>query len=57
MGFIVSGTGTFTSGFVVMSVLAVGGALLMLLVPREPPHDRELWAPEKSVDGTTVPRL
>ncbi|MCW0212767.1 MAG: MFS transporter [Pseudonocardia sp.] len=36
MGFIVSGTGTFTSGFVVMAVLAVGGALLMLLVPREP---------------------
>ncbi|MDN5917617.1 MAG: MFS transporter [Pseudonocardia sp.] len=36
MGFIVAGTGTFTSGFFVMALLAVGGALLMLLVPREP---------------------
>lgn len=36
MGFIVSSTGSFTSGFVVMAGLAVAGALLMLLVPREP---------------------
>ncbi|MCX2731700.1 MFS transporter [Saccharopolyspora sp. NFXS83] len=36
MGFIVAGTGSFTSGFVVMAGLAVAGALLMLLVPREP---------------------
>ncbi|MEJ8278050.1 MFS transporter [Pseudonocardia spirodelae] len=36
MGFIVSGTGSFSSGFVVMAALAVAGALLMLLVPREP---------------------
>jgi sugar phosphate permease len=36
MGFIVSSTGTFTSGFVVMCVLAVLGALLMLLCTREP---------------------
>ncbi|TDD05781.1 MFS transporter [Saccharopolyspora terrae] len=35
MGFIVSSTGSFTSGFVVMAGLAVLGALLMLLVPRE----------------------
>ncbi|GAA4872284.1 MFS transporter [Saccharopolyspora cebuensis] len=35
MGFIVSSTGSFTSGFVVMAGLAVAGALLMLLVPRE----------------------
>ncbi|SFS94310.1 MFS transporter [Saccharopolyspora flava] len=35
MGFIVSSTGSFTSGFVVMAGLAVVGALLMLLVPRE----------------------
>jgi len=63
MGFIVSGTGTFTSGFVVMSVLAVGGALLMLLVPREPRHDqeprhdREPRVADESVDGTAAPRL
>ncbi|HWN35682.1 MAG TPA: hypothetical protein VNP03_23225, partial [Pseudonocardia sp.] len=63
MGFIVSGTGTFTSGFVVMSVLAVGGALLMLLVPREPRHDqeprrdREPRVAGESVDGTAAPRL
>ena len=62
MGFIVSGTGTFTSGFVVMSVLAVGGALLMLLVPREPGHDREPRPDreprlaDESVDGTAAPR-
>ena len=36
MGFIVASTGSFTSGFVVMAGLAVAGALLMLLVPREP---------------------
>lgn len=36
MGFIVSSTGTFTSGFVVMCVLAVVGALLMLSCTREP---------------------
>ncbi|GAA2860660.1 MFS transporter [Pseudonocardia halophobica] len=41
MGFIVAGTGTFTSGFIVMAVLAVGGALLMLLVPREPARTAE----------------
>lgn len=35
MGFIVSSTGSFTSGFVVMAGLALVGALLMLLVPRE----------------------
>ncbi|TDD92272.1 MFS transporter [Saccharopolyspora karakumensis] len=35
MGFIVSSTGSFTSGFLVMAGLAVLGALLMLLVPRE----------------------
>jgi sugar phosphate permease len=36
MGFIVQNTGTFTSGFVLMCVLAVIGALLMLLCTREP---------------------
>ncbi|MGH3165262.1 MAG: MFS transporter, partial [Trebonia sp.] len=35
MGFIVSGTGTFTSGFVVMSVLAVVAAVLMIGCTRE----------------------
>ncbi len=35
MGLIVSGTGTYTSGFVVMSVLAAAGALLMLFGPKE----------------------
>lgn len=40
MGFIVTGTGTFTSGFVVMCVLAVLGALLMLLCTREPAASR-----------------
>lgn len=37
MGFIVSGTGTFTSGFVVMAVLAVAAAGLMLGCARERP--------------------
>lgn len=36
MGFIVQSTGTFTSGFVLMSVLTAIGALLMLLATREP---------------------
>ncbi|HEX3591463.1 MAG TPA: MFS transporter [Pseudonocardiaceae bacterium] len=36
MGFIVQNTGTFTSGFVTMSVLALIGALSMLLFTREP---------------------
>ncbi|MFC5061187.1 MFS transporter [Actinomycetospora atypica] len=36
MGLIVESTGTFTSGFVTMSVLAVLGALLMLFATREP---------------------
>lgn len=35
MGFIVSDTGTFTSGFILMSVLAAVGALLMLFCPKE----------------------
>jgi predicted MFS family arabinose efflux permease len=35
MGFIVSGTGSYTSGFVTMSVLAAIGALLMLFCARE----------------------
>jgi sugar phosphate permease len=35
MGFIVQDTGTFTSGFVLMSALAVIGALLMLAVTKE----------------------
>jgi predicted MFS family arabinose efflux permease len=44
MGFIVAGTGTFTSGFVTMSVLAAIGALLMLFAVREPqrPVERSL---------------
>jgi sugar phosphate permease len=44
MGFIVAGTGTFTSGFVTMSVLAAIGALLMLFAAREPqrPAERSL---------------
>ncbi len=41
MGFIVSTTGTFTSGFVVMIALAVAGALLMLLATREPSYEEE----------------
>lgn len=36
MGFIVSSTGAYTSGFVVMCVLAVVAAVLMLAVTREP---------------------
>ena len=36
MGLIVSSTGHFTSGFVLMSVLAAAGALLMLFATREP---------------------
>jgi MFS family permease len=36
MGFIVQSTGTYTSGFVLMSVLAAVGALLMLFATREP---------------------
>jgi sugar phosphate permease len=52
MGFIVSGTGTFTSGFVVMAVLAVGGALLMLLVPREPARTSEAT---RTTGGATAP--
>ena len=36
MGLIVESTGTFTSGFVTMSVLAVLGAMLMLFATREP---------------------
>lgn len=35
MGFVVASTGTFTSGFVTMSVLAVAGALLMLFATVE----------------------
>jgi sugar phosphate permease len=35
MGYIVSGTGTFTSGFVVMTVLAIVAAVLMLGCTRE----------------------
>lgn len=38
MGLIVAGTGTFTSGFITMSILAVVGALAMLLLTREPTH-------------------
>ena len=37
MGLIVSGTGTYTSGFITMSVLAAAGALLMLFCAREHP--------------------
>jgi sugar phosphate permease len=40
MGFIVYNTGTFTSGFVVMSALAVIGALAMLLLTKEPTTSR-----------------
>lgn len=36
MGVIVAETGTFTSGFVLTAGIAVAGALLMLLAPREP---------------------
>jgi nitrate/nitrite transporter NarK len=36
MGFIVQDTGTFTSGFILMSVLALAGALLMLFCTKEP---------------------
>jgi sugar phosphate permease len=36
MGFIVQNTGTFTSGFITMVVLALIGALSMLLLTREP---------------------
>ncbi|HJP77674.1 MAG TPA: MFS transporter [Pseudonocardiaceae bacterium] len=35
MGFIVQDTGTFTSGFILMSVLALAGALLMLFCTKE----------------------
>ncbi|MBO0872849.1 MAG: MFS transporter, partial [Pseudonocardia sp.] len=45
MGFIVYNTGTFTSGFVVMSALAVVGALAMLVFTKEP----EVPAPGASV--------
>jgi MFS family permease len=38
MGYIVQSTGTFTSGFVVMSVLTILGALAMLFGPVEPRH-------------------
>jgi sugar phosphate permease len=38
MGFIVQSTGAFTSGFILMSALAVIGALLMLVFTREQPH-------------------
>jgi hypothetical protein len=38
MGFIVSSTGNFSSGFVVMTVLAVIGAGSLLLLPKNPPH-------------------
>ncbi|MDD7921219.1 hypothetical protein [Actinomycetospora callitridis] len=47
MGFIVSSTGTFTSGFVLMSALAAIGALLMLFATREPAR-RE--TPTRSVE-------
>ena len=39
MGAIVQSTGTFTSGFVTMSVLALIGALLMLFATREPARE------------------
>jgi sugar phosphate permease len=35
LGFIVQGTGSYTSGFILMSALAVAGALLMLIFPKE----------------------
>jgi sugar phosphate permease len=65
MGFIVSSTGTFTSGFVLMSALAAVGALAMLLFTREPrpsvgeaashgdsprPGSEAIWAPRGRLD-------
>lgn len=38
MGYIVSSTGSFSSGFVVMTVLAVIGAGSMLVLPKSRPH-------------------
>ncbi len=38
MGFIVSSTGSFSSGFVVMTALAVVGAGSMLVLPRHRPR-------------------
>ena len=52
MGFIVAGTGTFTSGFVTMSVLAAIGALLMLFGAREPQRSA---ARNLAGDATTPP--
>lgn len=43
MGFIVQSTGTFTSGFFLMSALAVSGAMLMLVSARS---RRTRWAPQ-----------
>lgn len=41
MGFIVQGTGSFTSGFVVMAVLSVVGAALMIACTKENPAVRQ----------------
>ncbi|HEV7627457.1 MAG TPA: MFS transporter [Streptomyces sp.] len=56
MGFIVTSTGSYSSGFVVMTVLAVIGAGALLLLPKReqprsvPPTD----SPESQADGLTA---
>jgi MFS family permease len=52
MGFIVQGTGTYTSGFVLMSVLAVVGALLLIFVTRKPVT--EILATERDLETSKV---
>jgi MFS family permease len=52
MGFIVQGTGTYTSGFVLMSVLAIVGALLLIFVTRKPVT--EILAQEQALETSKV---
>ncbi|WP_181763624.1 MFS transporter [Streptomyces albidus (ex Kaewkla and Franco 2022)] len=56
MGFIVTTTGSYSSGFVVMTVLAVIGAGAMLLLPkREQPHSvPPTDSPQTQADGLTA---